>query len=99
MLDRMKLEDFHACLGQAFTVRLEDGQTIGMVLKEANPLGTFNPAVQKRQAFSLIFRGPPQPVLPQMIYPMANDSLGPLDLFIVPVGPDAQGLCYDAVFT
>src|SRR4051812_41136044 len=48
--------------------------------------------------FSLIFRGPQQPLLPQRIYPVEHDILGRFDLFIVPIKRDANGLCYEAVF-
>ena len=48
--------------------------------------------------FSLLFRGPLQPLLPQRIYPLEHDRLGRFDLFIVPVRRDANGLYYEAVF-
>jgi hypothetical protein len=48
--------------------------------------------------FSLLFRGPRQPVLPQRIYPVEHDALGSFDLFIVPVHADAQAIRYQAVF-
>jgi hypothetical protein len=48
--------------------------------------------------FSLVFRGPHQPVLPQRIYPLEHDVLGRFDLFLVPIQRDAQGLQYQAVF-
>jgi len=48
--------------------------------------------------FSLLFRGPLQPLLPQRVYPLEHEALGRLDLFIVPIKRDAQGLQYEAVF-
>jgi Domain of unknown function (DUF6916) len=48
--------------------------------------------------FSLLFRGPLQPLLPQRIYPVEHDRLGRFDLFIVPVRRDTDGLYYEAVF-
>ncbi len=48
--------------------------------------------------FSLLFRGPREPQLPQQIYPVEHDRLGRFDLFIVPVKRDANGLYYEAVF-
>jgi len=48
--------------------------------------------------FSLQFRGPLQPLLPQQIYPVEHDQLGRFDLFIVPIRRDAHGLYYEAVF-
>ena len=49
-------------------------------------------------SFSLQFRGPQQPMLPQRIYALEHDALGRFDLFIVPIERDAQGLKYQAVF-
>jgi hypothetical protein len=48
--------------------------------------------------FSLLFRGPLQPLLLQQIYPVEHDRLGRFDLFIVPIRRDAHGLYYEAVF-
>ena len=62
-----------------------------------------------RLAFSLLWRGPREPLLAQGIYTLAapaeSEALGRLDLFLVPLGPDGgsagedQGLLYEAVFT
>jgi hypothetical protein len=49
-------------------------------------------------SFSLLFRGPHQPLLLQQIYPFEHDRLGRFDLFIVPVKRDAHALYYEAVF-
>jgi hypothetical protein len=38
-------------------------------------------------------------VLPQRIYRLEHEQMGPLELFIVPVGPDGDGLGYEAIFT
>jgi hypothetical protein len=50
------------------------------------------------QPFSVYFRGPRQPVLPQAIYRVENDRMGTMDIFLVPIGPDGQGMGYEAVF-
>jgi hypothetical protein len=47
-----------------------------------DPLGRY------RTPFSVMFCGPLQPVLPQGIYHLEHPELGPLALFLVPVGPD-----------
>jgi hypothetical protein len=48
--------------------------------------------------FSIIFRGPSGQSLPQRIYRLEHAQLGTLDLFLVPIGPDGVGMCYEAVF-
>ena len=52
-----------------------------------------------RPQFSLVFRGGPTPPLPQRIYRIEHGEMGPLDLFLVPLGPDSKGQRYEAVFT
>src|SRR5215217_932647 len=52
-----------------------------------------------RAQFSLVFRGGPTPPLPQGIHGLEHQGLGRLDVFLVPIGPDAEGQRYEAVFT
>jgi len=51
-----------------------------------------------RQPFSITFRGPQAPLLPQRTYRLEHGTLGALDVFIVPVGREAGGVGYEAVF-
>jgi hypothetical protein len=52
-----------------------------------------------RAPFSIVFRGPPAPVLPQRIYPLEHAGIGVFELLLVPIGPDDGGMRYEAVFT
>ncbi len=52
----------------------------------------------RKQPFSLYFRGPRQPVLPQQIYRLEHEKMGTMEVFLVPIGPDGQGMGYEAVF-
>jgi Domain of unknown function (DUF6916) len=52
-----------------------------------------------REQFTLTFVGGPNPPLRQCILRLEHDTLGGLDLFLVPVGPGADGRQrYEAVF-
>ncbi len=51
-----------------------------------------------RTPFSVVFRGPLSPILPQATYRLEHDGLGTLDLFIVPLGPERDAMRYEAVF-
>ena len=53
---------------------------------------------QMREPFALLFRGPAQPVLGQRMYRLEHAQAGVLELFLVPVGRDAQSVQYEAVF-
>jgi len=48
--------------------------------------------------FSLFFRGPLAAQCNQGIHALHHEKLGSFDLFLVPIGPDAQGMRYQAVF-
>jgi hypothetical protein len=49
--------------------------------------------------FSLIFTGIPSPWLSQGMYKLDHPKVGEFELFLVPIGPDAAGMHYQAVFS
>jgi hypothetical protein len=53
----------------------------------------------KIEQFSLLFRGPLVPHCAQGIYSLQHEKMGELSLFLVPVGPDGEGMRYQAVFS
>ena len=53
---------------------------------------------EKIQQFSLLFKGPNEPLLPQKIYSIEHGSMGDFDLFIVPIAADETSASYEAVF-
>jgi len=96
MLEKFTVATFAPHLGTRFQVQ-QDGLPIALELFEATPYAE-QPA-SGRVPFSVMFRGPNQPVLPQRIYTLAHATLGEFALFLVPIGPDDQGMRYEAVFT
>ncbi len=98
MLEKLTLADFARCLNQVFTLRLESS-TLELELITADELGTGAPDAERRQPFSLIFRGPKEPILAQRIYALEHGTMGRLEIFLVPIGPDDAGMCYQAVFS
>ncbi|MDL2718602.1 MAG: hypothetical protein PT977_12685 [Acidobacteriota bacterium] len=96
MLDKVTREDFVPRVGETFRVE-EAG--VDLVLAEAVDLSVRGGSPGPRRApFSLLFRGPKQPVLPQRIWALANEAIGGIDIFLVAIGPDADGVRYEAVF-
>jgi hypothetical protein len=51
-----------------------------------------------REPFSLTFRGPVEVFLPQRMYELRNEQTEPVAIFLVPVGRDAAGFLYEAIF-
>ena len=98
MLDQLQLSTFEPLVGQPFVLRRDIGDaTVDLVLAEATALahGEGRP----RTPFSLVFRGPAEPVMPQRIYRVDHEELGALELFLVPIGRDAESVRYEAIFT
>jgi hypothetical protein len=57
------------------------------------------PAHRLREApFSLVLAGPRSPMLPQATYALRHPRLGPIELFLVPVGQDAHSTRYEVTF-
>lgn len=50
------------------------------------------------EPFSLVFAGPSAPLLAQGTYTLAIPTLGDIEVFLVPIGPGADGMRYEAVF-
>jgi hypothetical protein len=102
MSDRLSLSDFLGYANQIFQVSRESGETVGLQLIEAKPLGTGGDpsAAGGWGPFSLIFRGPLQDGLAQQIHSLKHEAFGKLDLFLVPLGPegDPDGTHYQAIF-
>lgn len=98
-LKTLSLEQFEPCLMQQFVVTPKEHKPFHLQLIAVDKRGDFDPDFADRQAFSLIFRGPYEPVLPQQIWSLAHEAFGELDIFLVPIGPDKKGMRYEAVFT
>jgi len=97
MLDKVTKQTFEPIKGGVFELVLGEDRTIPLELSAV--LGTGLQGAASREQFSLHFRGPSTPVLPQKIYRLQHPSLGALDIFLVPIRRDASGMTYEAVFT
>ena len=92
----LTVEHFTPAVGEAFAVVAEGADGLAIELVEARGTGK---SFQDREAFSLLFRGPVDPMLPQATYRLANARLGEVDIFLVPVAQTAGGTDYEAIFT
>ena len=102
MADLPDKSSFEERLDEPFRVYPEAGNPLEMKLIEVTSLGPKSVAPSAtqdlRDSFSIVFRGPADRPLEQRIYRMAHDSLSSFEIFLVPIGPDQEGLCYEAVF-
>jgi hypothetical protein len=96
LTDLEKLTAASFAVEDRFTLSTSSAGPLELVLAE---LEEFGPAPSGRNAFSLRFLGPLRPILPQAIYRLENAAIGPLEIFLVPLGPHQGGMRYEAVFT
>jgi hypothetical protein len=89
--------DFEGLLAQPFRLAREGEEALTLELIQVEPKGSGEPG--RRRPFSLVFRGPQAPPLAQAIYPLEHPVLGRLEIFLVPVGPEGDGMGYEAVFS
>ena len=76
---------FHANRdGGGFDLRLESTESFVANTKQTN--------------FSVLFIAPGNVQAEQGIYTLDNEALGPMDLFLTPVGRDDEGIRFEAVF-
>jgi hypothetical protein len=92
------LGDFADKIGDAFVIRDEGAPSVALTLREAQALDPRMAPRGVRPPFSLMFLAARPLILPQRIYRMEHDRLGEVAIFLVPVGKDAEGVHYQAVF-
>jgi len=90
-------ESFAGRAGESFDLAMGES-TVPLTLAEVTPLPSRPFPGMMRAPFSLIFRSPTPVVLPQRLYRLQNQTMGALDIFLVPIGRDVQGIVYQAVF-
>ncbi len=85
--------DFDPYLNQTFTVHSEElgDQEVEMVeLTEKKYPG--------QESFSMLFKGPKEPVMQQMTYKISHEKMGQLNLFLVPINYHKQdGMYYQSI--
>lgn len=97
MLETLTAESFTPHVDTPFRVEA-GGPELEIKLSHVNVLGGASGS-RDRRPFELLFHGPLRPILPQQIYRLQHAALGDLEIFIVPLGPDAEGMRYEAIFT
>ena len=96
MLERLTAADFGRYRGGRFLIAPSAEPAFEVELIEVSETDSPGPV---RKQFSLVFRGGPDPPLPQHIYRVEHGELDAIEIFLVPIGPDEAGQRYEAVFT
>ena len=93
-LGQMTAAIFTPHVNTGFRVRIDPNHIVEMTLTSVSEGGS-SPQVEN---FTLHFLAPPNAPARQGSYAMVHDALGEFELFVVPVGRDARGVEYEAVF-
>lgn len=96
-LSELTLSMFAPLVGDMFAIETATGVRVEVTLSEAVAVSD-QPAASGRVPFSILFAGPPDPILPQGIHRLEQRTLGALDVFLVPLQPEAGSARYQAVF-
>jgi hypothetical protein len=91
-LESLSVADFAALRGDRFRIAPDDSPPFEVELVEVTEIPREPGG---RAPFSLEFQGGPNPPLPQRIYRVEHEALGPMEIFLVPIASDR----YEAVFT
>jgi len=95
MTDELSLDDFLPLLGQSLAIECA-GQRLALEVKEVLPIDS--PSPRQAPPFSLTLRTRDGWRGGQGIYTLDHPVRGALEIFFVPIGPDGEGWCYQAVF-
>ena len=98
----MAIELTHATfagrIGEPFVLSNAAFPNISVELDEAIDLrqtGLKIPEHIRQEPFQLTFRGPREPMLPQGLYTLSHETLGEIDLFVIPGGPEGNHQLYN----
>ena len=90
----MEFEEFKAQVGCPVVIESPVGEVRARIAS-VDRLGDGTGG--KRIPFSMVLRAPAEPLLEQGTYPLAINQLA-MELFLVPIGPEGDQMCYEIVF-
>ena len=91
-------EEFRQHLNTQFRLVVDAPKPVDITLiaVESRPSDAHEEAGMER--FSAIFKGSPEFLLQQSIYRLAHPQMGEFVVFLVPIGKEADGFRYEAVY-
>lgn len=101
MLEHFTSDTFGPLTGQVFRAVPASGEPIELVFSACEETSYGSPEQWRRSVrrvpFSLLFHARDGRHLPQQTFTMHHPDLGEFPLFLVPLGPDGNGMRYEAV--
>jgi hypothetical protein len=90
-------EDFAKHVGKNFHAKLDQFEG-DLKLEEVKSYSAGAGEQDGMMRYSVFFSGPPETFLPQGVYQLNHESIGELELFLVPIAGDQRGFRYEVVF-
>ena len=87
-------EVFSAALNTKFLVEVDENQNVELLLEDVSELKVY----PRQEVFSVVFRGPNEAFLGQGMQSLQHETMGRIELFLVPIGQEPEGYRYEAVF-
>lgn len=94
MTEFFTMDTFSGHVGTRFLMHYGDSRTAELELISVSDVGSSPRQIQ----FSLEFQGPGDAPIAQGIYRIEHNTLGALELFLVPIGRNQTGVRYEAIF-
>ena len=95
-LTKQSFENIH---DNAFAIFFDLDNAISSELIEVKAINSHTLAEGQAEPFSLVFQVKDDRVFEQNTFKIQHEELGDLELFLVPIGADKNGVSYEAVFT
>ncbi len=95
-LHELTAMDFRRHVGDEFRIQYGGEQPLPIRLSAVAE--SPHRAANLREPFSLLFHGPKDGWLRQGMYTFEHDAMGRMDIFLVPLGADAEGMRYEVIF-
>jgi hypothetical protein len=92
MSEKLTVRNFAPYLHTRFRIMQQEGYELELT----EVIDSCNAQLEQ---FSLIFSGIVSPWLQQGTYTLVHSQMGECELFLVPLGPDASGMRYEAAFS
>ncbi len=98
-LEDLTVQSFEPLLDDSFLV-VEAGLERELLLVEVSEVGHGSPSAWAGRApFSIVFEDSAASMMPQGIHPLQHESLGRLEIFLVPIQPQDGHFRYQAIFS
>jgi len=95
MLEQLTAADFRALPDNRIDARFGDAETRLEIVEVRELSASARPVTP----FALTLRDTgAKHAMPQGVYAFQHPLHGSIELFIVPIGPDREGMCYEVIF-